>query len=445
MSSKPNLDKLTPGELIMLCRIHKLPYSATKAENLKTLIAYYKSPVKSPKSASKPVPAPRPKQSSVTKPIPAPRPKKASLTKPVPAPRPKKSSLTKPIPAPRPKKASPVAAKQQSPIKNPPVKIGQGSAGCVYKPIFSCDPSAPMVGDIRKLHSLNTVSKITDAHRADDELHVYQNMKLDELDPSELFHIGNPLKCKPLNVTNDCPAVKTDNVLQLIYNDGGVNVKSIEPELEIIQALIGLSNVIHGIDIMHNKGIYHFDIKPDNIVMDERGTCRLIDFGLSYYQGMDKQFLTVFRNPYLFWPLDAMVFIPYGGKSHQQAWYRSKVDLYFQRGAGQILRSSGFLPDSYYDTLNFDAVISELQDLHTLHTPEEIFNESMRKVDIYSLGITIWVMYRKVRIPEVNNAIADFLQASNALHQNPFLRPEIAQFYREYEELVNTVLRKFNK
>ena len=432
MSSKPNLAKFTPGELIMLCRIHKLPFSATKEENLKTLMDYYKSPVKSPK-----IPA-------AYKPVPAPRPKKASLTKPVSPPA-KKASLTKPIPAPRPKKASPVAAKQQSPIKNPPVKIGQGSAGCVYKPIFSCDPSAPMVGDIRKLHSLNTVSKITDAHRADDELNVYQNMKLDELDPAELFHIGNPLKCKPLNITNDCPAVKTGDVLQLIYNDGGVNVKSIEPELEIIQALIGISNVIHGIDIMHNTGRYHFDIKPENIVMDKRGTCRLIDFGLSYYPGMDKKFFAVFRNPYLFWPLDAMVFIPYAGKSHQQqAWYRSKVDLYFARGAGQILRSSGFLPDSYYDTLNFDAVISELQDLHTRHTPEEIFNESMRKVDIYSIGITIWVMYRKLRIPELHKAISDFLQASNALHQNPFLRPEIAQFYREYEELVNTVLRKFN-
>jgi len=430
MSSKPNLDKLTPGELIMLCRIHKLPYSLTKEENLKTLMAYYKSPVKL--------------QSPVkSKPVPAPRPKKASVTKPVAPPRPKKASLTKPVPAPRTKRESPAEAKKQSPIKNPPVKIGQGSAGCVYKPVFSCDPSAPIVGDMRKLHSLNTVSKITDAHRADDELYVYQNMKLDELDPSELFHIGNPLKCKPLNIPNDCPAVKTDEVLQLIYNNGGVNLNSLDSDLKI-QALIGLSNVIHGIDIMHNKGIYHFDIKPDNIVMDENGTCRLIDFGLSYYPGMDKRFLTTFRNPYLYWPLDAMVFIPYGGKSHKKDWYRSKVDLYFAHGAGSTLRSSGFLPDSYYETLNFDGVISELHDLHKHHTPEEIFNESMRKVDIYSLGITILAMYRKLRIREVSNAISNFLQASNALHQNPFRRPEITQFYREYNELVDTVLRKFN-
>ena len=35
------------------------------------------------------------------------------------------------------------------------------------------------------------------------------------------------------------------------------------------------------IDYLHYHDIVYWDLKPSNIVIDEKGNCKLIDFGLS--------------------------------------------------------------------------------------------------------------------------------------------------------------------
>lgn len=39
--------------------------------------------------------------------------------------------------------------------------------------------------------------------------------------------------------------------------------------------------MIRGIQSIHNTGIVHSDLKPDNFMMDEQGCIKIIDFGLS--------------------------------------------------------------------------------------------------------------------------------------------------------------------
>jgi len=42
-----------------------------------------------------------------------------------------------------------------------------------------------------------------------------------------------------------------------------------------------LIQVLSALKVVHNKGIWHMDIKPENIMMDRQGNCVLIDFGSS--------------------------------------------------------------------------------------------------------------------------------------------------------------------
>lgn len=42
-----------------------------------------------------------------------------------------------------------------------------------------------------------------------------------------------------------------------------------------------LQDIMDGIDYLHHRGIIHNDLKPDNIIITQTGTARIIDFGLS--------------------------------------------------------------------------------------------------------------------------------------------------------------------
>ena len=47
------------------------------------------------------------------------------------------------------------------------------------------------------------------------------------------------------------------------------------------QAQFIIACVIAAVEFCHNNGVLHRDIRPENIIFDEAGYCKLADFGIA--------------------------------------------------------------------------------------------------------------------------------------------------------------------
>ncbi|MDE6687433.1 MAG: serine/threonine protein kinase, partial [Lachnospiraceae bacterium] len=75
--------------------------------------------------------------------------------------------------------------------------------------------------------------------------------------------------------------------------------------LDVKEALELMEPVISVLGRLHKSGLIHRDISPDNIMMDEDGSMKLIDFGGSKKVGLNNQ--QVFLGKWGFAPLEQML------------------------------------------------------------------------------------------------------------------------------------------
>jgi serine/threonine protein kinase len=47
----------------------------------------------------------------------------------------------------------------------------------------------------------------------------------------------------------------------------------------MLQAIGYAREIVAALEFMHERGVVHRDIKPDNVCLADDGSCRLIDFG----------------------------------------------------------------------------------------------------------------------------------------------------------------------
>lgn len=179
--------------------------------------------------------------------------------------------------------------------------IGQGTYGCAFSPPVPCVKGKRGPGKL--------VGKVIDKFHADIELSLTTIIK--GIEGWKRFYIvqeedncdkRNFLKSRE-TYASDCEVWKkarNENLTQLISTFGGMPMSrmSIKPTFDFIGSF---RHMLEGVAKLAVQGICHYDIKENNVLVDSRGTMRLIDFG-SAFLGDQVTEDTIWTHQYSFIP-----------------------------------------------------------------------------------------------------------------------------------------------
>lgn len=179
--------------------------------------------------------------------------------------------------------------------------IGSGAYGCVFKPALKCE------GDTSRPDGI--VSKLMRKEDAEQEFQLVSDIRprIERIpNNQEYFIIGGTL-CQPQHLVSPDDKLERNcnifgnmidinryisNYKILNYLDGGIDLtkyikrdKFQREKFDSQQFRIlndGLIRLLQfGIVPMNKAGVFHTDVKADNILIDSEGKCRLIDWGLA--------------------------------------------------------------------------------------------------------------------------------------------------------------------
>ena len=161
--------------------------------------------------------------------------------------------------------------------------IGEGSYGCVLRPQPRCKKT--------KLPSTTkTVGKVIKKKNAEIELRISALLK--SIPGWENYYVVQEEdNCEPANFkemqkeySDDCKLFQDDtlrinNLTQIVSKYGGKDLTVTTSNFDYMGTL---KHVLIGIEKLQAQGICHYDLKDNNMVSDEHGVVRLIDFGSAF-------------------------------------------------------------------------------------------------------------------------------------------------------------------
>lgn len=284
-----------------------------------------------------------------------------------------------------------------------PAKIGEGSYGCVYRPQIPCDDQSTESG---------TISKLMSSKDAVDE--VKSTGLISRIDEKQVFHYPVVKKCYPLYKPVDCN--KPVNY-QLVYEDGGNSLsRHIMRQVStyyLEEFIYGLWRLFVGLYVLHNNDVYHFDIKPDNIVVKRDGDYifKFLDFGISKNSvemvfGGERGWPWYHNYP---WHPVETLFLSHDILELAERVFNQEDKLVpFLTSIAQKFKVTGLIEnraelrvaatgEKYEDVLarmreNVKSILAKYEEVYRKHPPSarvRIHRYIYTRIDVYSLGITL--------------------------------------------------------
>lgn len=107
-----------------------------------------------------------------------------------------------------------------------------------------------------------------------------------EIRVGQMLHHPNLIKIHALDLTRDWLWRVKKAQLLIEY----VNGKTLDtaPRQSIPRQVQIFAKIAAGLDHMHRRGVYHADLKPNNILLSRAGDVKIIDYGLAWIKGEAK-------------------------------------------------------------------------------------------------------------------------------------------------------------
>ena len=357
----------------------------------------------------------------------------------------------------------PAPAVAQPKRRAPAAKLlASGTYGCVYRPRLMCKEAAlESAASTLERAGKKQISKLCNATDCASQLKEISSPELKTADPTNKFHIGNPILCTPTKTPSNCQIPEGSKEI-LIYENGGLSLHQYNrrPHTDIQQSkrikktiLPGFVNLFDGLVVLNSNGYYHRDIKPANITVgespDRKANFRFIDFGLGVSLptpgdvfAWGSHDFKLYDYPYPYWGLDLYMLVPQNVDitiDRIRNWVNdvkkySNIISFYMRGG---------LNGKEYTQSKLESVLLKL--IKKLNNDEEMAQElldtSVRQTDIFSLGVSLLdsVYSEIVKDTPLGRKIFQFIQQSNILSINPIERPDVQTFANEYRAFVQTI------
>lgn len=293
--------------------------------------------------------------------------------------------------------------------------IGQGSYGCVFRPMIPCKGSNKRKKGI--------VSKLISKNDAQEELS--EALRIDKLDPTGIYHFTAPIMCEMDDAfkkeeginncrphTNEGKSIRRMRLLQM--KDGGTEtaVFLTKHEKDLMDKpsysrkfILGLEPIMYGLKDMYEKGFMHFDIKTQNMVTNPKTLqTKFIDFGLAstVTEAMySPDVLYRFGVGYFAYPLECAILSCgiYDKRNKPRFVQRAREilrHLYNANYMSQIDKQNIFQGSIYKGILGNGFLEKYRIDLQKM-SREEVVRRISEKLDVYSVGVALAQIFVVIR------------------------------------------------
>jgi serine/threonine protein kinase len=345
-------------------------------------------------------------------------------------------------------------------IQMEPKYVAEGTYGCVLAPAVNC----------RKKVNTTKVSKVFIKNTAAKEEENIQNI-IKTIDPKNEFTVkmsntcsinidsfpqAQTDKCKRLGKTKETTSVFN----QIVYENGGDSLQKVIKYYNFEDVVMFMEPLFYGLTVLEKKMVCHMDIKPANIVFNaSNNKMSLIDFGLSHsYKTMfhDNDNMSVIGSQYEYFPLEMRAVY----EEYMDPSFLSKKQTMINIGQS-LIRVLGYVPivpihtlrdvpefaAEWYKTIqmveNYDKYIGMFfqQCKRKNSTIRDMCTTTANKVDVYSLGVTLFELFcRCAQMQHVNIKRYQlfytrvFILIRYMIHPNPLERPTPKQAYAFFLE-----------